>query len=42
MLVKSAMVLRYEVPGLDNSKAAAHVAVRPSVLDTVKLDENNK
>jgi len=25
----------------DNSKAAAHVAVRPSVLDTVKQNNNN-
>jgi len=26
--------------GWNNSKAAAHVAVRPSVLDTVKPDNN--
>jgi len=25
---------------MDNSKAAAHVAVRPSVLDTVKQNNN--
>jgi len=28
-------------PVKDNSKAAAHVAVRPSVLDTVKQNNNN-